>query len=375
MSTNKRKNISMTLLNISVGVVSVVFMMGNTQCEQQVSFNSPLKKNVRVIGVGATSMLDASGFNFTEVATNQFSGVLFDTNHFYERTEYPELTEVQQNISVVQNGIKKMSVVSKPTLRLNATAVEKLKSWFPMAKTEEVQLNRDNWCFITRPQHYLVGKMNALEAYAGGKLQFGFSQTATPVSVPISGKFSLDLMRMDLSFMAYDPWTQQNVSSVNTSAFKKDYAFGFGIDMGIIHLGPEFYRTTGLAEVTLKGLTNGVTTLAKDLYDRGEEWKSHVMISRDNYVVIVGGKELGLKAGDQFAIYNKTNTWRGEPCGDSSILTGSVSVSDIKDPWIVEIEEADTLMSKARVLNVKEDQTIDVGAEVKIFKLAPRSSN
>lgn len=369
MSTAQRK-FKLIVVKTFIGLGSIVFMMSNTNCQQQADFNSPLKKNVRVIGVGATSMLDASNFNFSEVATNQFSGVLFDTNHFFARTEYPQIVEVEEKIAVVQNGIKKMSIVQKPKLRLNATTIDKLKSWFPLTKTHEVQLNRDNWCFITRPQHNLVGKINALEAYGGGKLQFGFSQ-ASVVPVPVSGKFSLDTMRMDLSFMAYDPWTQQNVSSVNTQAFKKDYSVGFGIDLGLIHLGPEFYRSTGLAEVTLKGLKNGVTSLAQALYSHGEEWNSHVMVSRDNYVVVVGGRELGLKAGDQLAVYNKTNTWRGEPCGDSSILTGSVSVSDLKEPWIVEVEEADNLMSKARVLNVKEDQTIDIGAVVKIHKLAP----
>jgi hypothetical protein len=98
-----------------------------------------------------------------------------------------------------------------------------------------------------------------------------------------------------------------------------------------------------------------------------------VMLSRDNYVVILGGAELGLQKGDKLKIFNEVHTWNGEACGDSSVLTGSVITSNVDDPWIVEVEDAGTLMTKAKVLNVKENETISTGALVKLhsFYVAP----
>jgi hypothetical protein len=235
-------------------------------------------------------------------------------------------------------------------------------------KTQEIELSQDSSCLISRPQHFIAGKINALEAYSGSSLQFGFNASALLPVLP-SANFKMDKMRMDLSFHAYDPWTQQAVGSVNDQAFKKDYKIGFGIDLGIFHIGPEFYRQTGMAEVTLKGLQSGITKLAEKLLATpGQDWSTRVILSGDTYVVLLGGAELGLKNGDQFKIFNQVHNWAGDPCGASSILNGSTIVSDIQDPWIVEVEDAGTGMSKARVLNPKENTSINVGALVKLHQ-------
>ncbi len=243
------------------------------------------------------------------------------------------------------------------------------QNWFPSEKStgigSGIGLTRESSCLISRPQHYIAGKINSLEAYSGASLQFGFNSS---VQIPISANFKMDKMRMDLSMHAFDPWTQQNMASVNSESFKKDYAVGFGVDLGIIHIGPQFYRTTGMAEVVLNGLRTAVSDVAKLLLSlQRQEWQTRVVESRDNYVVILGGAELGLKKGDRLKIENEVHDWMGEPCSQTGVLIGSVVVTNT--PWIVEIEDAGNLYSKAKVLNVDENQSIDVGALVRIDKL------
>lgn len=325
-----------------------------------------LKKNIKVAGMSASNFLDNSGFNFSETAQSQLSGVFFDSNQFFERNMYPTYDQ-QESFPIVKNiGNQKISVINEVNEKANA----QLQKWFPETKTEslakKINLSRESSCMISRPQHLLLGKINALEAFGGGGLQFGFN--AATVQLPVSANFKLDKMRMDLSMSAFDPWTQEKMGSVNSEVFKTDYKVGFGIDLGIIHIGPEFYHTTGMAETTLKGLKQMVGDIYKKLASLPrQEWQTRVLLSRDNYVVIVGGAELGLKKGDRLKIENEVHDWMGEPCGESSVLIGSTSVT--ATPWIVEIEDAGNLMSKAKVLNIDENTSIDVGALVRVDKL------
>jgi len=345
--------------NIFIKSVSAVvlgsLLMANQKCQKPPTAPEPrtLKKNIKVVGMQASSFMDSSGFNFSEVAQNQLSGVFFESNYFFERNVYPNLSESPS----VTRGIQKTASSDQTNIQI--------KNWFPTAKASDIQLTRDSSCLISRPQHFILGKINSLESYSGSSLQFGFNSS---VQIPVSGNFKMDKMRMDLSMHAFDPWTQQNMASVNSEVFKKDYAYGFGIDLGIIHIGPQFYKTTGMAEVILKGLQTAIKDIAKKLLSlQRQEWQSRVMMSRDNYVVILGGAELGLKKGDRLKIENEAHDWMGEPCGDTGILAGSTSITNT--PWIVEIEDAGNLMSKAKVLNVDENQSIDVGALVRIDKL------
>ncbi|MFN3697629.1 MAG: hypothetical protein ACK4VO_09315 [Pseudobdellovibrio sp.] len=354
------KNLTATLCVVALSGL----LMGNQKCQQEPVETRQLKKNVKVIAVEASSFMNNSGFNFSEVAQSQLSGVLFEDKNFYERNTYPAVEGRLENFPNVNGKI--VQQVSNIVV-VDDKSLAQMKTWFPTMKASEIDLSSNSSCLISRPQHLLYGKINALEAWGGGKLQFGFNQTATP-QIPISAKFALDKMRMDLSFSAIDPWTMQKVAAVNSEIFKKDYSAGFGIDLGIIHIGPEFYRVTGMAEVTLKGLKQSVKDLAQALLGvQRQEWQSRVMISRDNYVVIVGGAELGLKKGDQLKIENEVHDWMGEPCSETGVLLGSVSVT--QDPWIVEIEDAGNLMSKAKVLNPREDESIEVGALTRVHKL------
>jgi hypothetical protein len=349
MSTINKKLLSVaSLLSLSL------LTMANQKCKEEPVKARALKKNVQILKMEASSFLDNSGFNFSEVAQNQLSGVIFEEESMFERNVYPKLDQASPQIG----GLQKASVEDKQMVQL--------KTWFPTMKAAEVQLSSDSSCLVSRPQHLLYGKINSLESYAGGALQFGFNSST--VQLPISANFKMDQMRMDLSFHAYDPWSSQQMAAVNSAVKKTDYKVGFGIDLGIIHIGPEFYRVTGMAETVLKGLKQSVKDISAKLASlQRQEWHSRVLISRDNYVVIVGGAELGLRKGDRLKVENEVHDWMGEPCGEGSVLLGSVSVTN--DPWIIEIEDAGNLMAKARVLNPREDQSIEVGALTRVSQL------
>lgn len=343
------------LLSVATLISLAVLTMANEKCEQAPAKTRTLKKNVQVLKVEASSFLDNSGFNFSEVAQSQLSGVIFEEESMFERNVYPKVDPSTQGIST---GLQKASVEDKQMVQL--------KTWFPTMKSSEVQLSRDSSCLVSRPQHLLYGKINSLEAYSGMNLQFGFNSTA--VQIPLTAKFKMDKMRMDLSFHAYDPWSSQQMAAVNSEVIKKDYSVGFGIDLGIIHIGPEFYRVTGMAETVLKGLKQSIKDITAKLNSlQRQEWSTRVLISRDNYVVIVGGAELGLKKGDRLKVENEVHDWMGEPCGEGSVLLGSVAVTN--EPWIIEIEDAGNLMAKARVLNPRENDSIEVGALTRVSQL------
>lgn len=343
------------LLSVATLTSLALLTMANQKCKEEPVKVRQLKKNVQVLKVEASSFLDNSGFNFSEVAQSQLSGVIFEEESMFERNIYPKPDQSTQGSAV---GMQKASVTDKQMVQL--------KTWFPTMKANDVELSRDSSCLVSRPQHLLYGKINSLEAYSGMALQFGFNSTA--VQIPLTAKFKMDKMRMDLSFHAYDPWSSQQMAAVNSEVIKKDYSAGFGIDLGIIHIGPEFYRVTGMAETVLKGLKQSIADVSAKLksLDR-QEWHTRVLVSRDNYVVIVGGAELGLKKGDRLKVENEVHDWMGEPCGEGSVLLGSVSVTN--DPWIIEIEDAGNLMAKARVLNPREDDSIEVGALTRISQL------
>lgn len=347
-------------LKISSVIASLSFLMSATKCEKPEVEGRQLKKNVRIMYMNAPSFLDNSGFSFTETAQSQLSGVLFEKNYFFERNVYPDPYAVDVN--------------GRSTLGISKASMDQVRNWFPEIKKQDIALSHDSSCLMTRPQHFIGGKINALEAYSGMNVQFGFSESA--VQLPLSVNFKMDKMRMDLTFSAFDPWTQQRVHAVNEEVFKKDYTANFGVDVGWFHIGPSFYRNTGLAEVTLNGLRKSVTSLAKALLStQNQDWSTRVMLARDNYVLLLGGSELGIKNGDQFKIFNQVHNWIGSPCGESSILNGSTIVSDMQDPWIVVVEDAGNLMSKARVLNTKENTSINAGALVKLHQFVPESSD
>ena len=136
--------------------------MASTECEKKPD-PRVLKKNIKIIGIEASSFMDNSGFNFAEQAQERVSSAIFATSYFYERNFYPKAEDYQdeQKFNAVQAGSfgNKMTASQKISLR----------AWFPklgLAQKSEVKssaFSPQSNCLIERPQHYIHGKVLSLE--------------------------------------------------------------------------------------------------------------------------------------------------------------------------------------------------------------------
>ncbi len=375
--------------------------MANKECEKKAEPRM-LKKNIKVVQVEASTFLDSSQFNFSEQSRERLSAALFSSSYFYERNYYPKVDEYRPEMQIesaatssLLSGLSAAGSSSRPQSRsanssklqkLEVAPVQTLSDWFPNLKTNSTRLggvngsgssrkselnvpfNSEASCLIERPQHYVFAKALSLEAHSGGSLVFGFDQSVA--QLPLQASFSLDRMKFDLGMNIFDSWTQEKVQSQIASVKKKDMSLKVGLDLGLFHIGPQIYRKTGLAEVVDEAVKKVVDQVGEAMkIMSSQQWKSRVVISSDNYVGILGGEELGIKIGDQFKIENENHTWLGEPCGPSSVLVGSIAVT--QTPWIVEVDRIGTGLVRAKVLNENDFESIKVGALVRIHKLLP----
>lgn len=346
--------------------MALLFMSAEKSCQEATPARS-LKKIVQIEKISAAPiLLRDESFDYEYVANNQLPGVLFDTNLFYHRAHMPGQ---DGSLGVGGNGDSGYFGVSKITsgkIELSkivaSKAMEQLKAWYPSQKVEDLQISQQAACMVSRPQYRLAGSINAMEIWGGGKLQVGFNETVT--SIPIGGSFNVDKARMAISMVATNPFTDEVIGAVNSSATKTDYSIKIGIDLGIIHIGPEFYKKTGMSEVTEKGLRNGIQAVY-DLLSR-DPWYTRVFLNKDREVVLVGGSEIGLIVGDQLKVTNEAHVWRGVPCGSTSIYEGSYPTDRT---WTVEVIAVGDGFSRAKVLAVREDDNIEPGARVTLVKL------
>ena len=352
------------IIKLSVIVALALFTRANKECEKKADPRL-LKKNVKILSMEASTFMDSSAFNFAEQAQERISATVFATPYFYERNFYPKAEDYLDEVKF--NAVQSAAFGQKMTLQQKIP----LKTWFPKLGTSQKLgaksgFNPEASCLIERPQHYIHGKILSLEAHSGGGLVFGFDQSIA--QLPLQASFSLDRMKMDMSMNVFDSWTQEKTQSQIASVLKKDFSLKVGLDLGVIHIGPQIYRKTGLAEVTGQVIKKAVEQTGQALNNlTSQQWKSRVVINSDNYVGILGGDELGIKVGDQFIIENENHSWLGEPCGTDSVLIASIATT-VK-PWIVEVDRIGTGLSRAKVLNENENESIRIGASVKIHKL------
>jgi hypothetical protein len=146
--------VSKKILSVLTLIALATLTMANQKCEEEAPKVRTLKKNVQILGMEASTFLDNSGFNFSEVAQNQLSGVIFETETMFERNVYPKPESSDTQSSAV--GLQKMSIDSKQ--------MSQLKTWFPEMKTSDAQFSKNSSCLVSRPQHFLYGKINSLEA-------------------------------------------------------------------------------------------------------------------------------------------------------------------------------------------------------------------
>lgn len=362
------------ILNLVLFFFVAALTMANKECEKKPDPRI-LKKNVKIVSIDASTFMNSSAFNFAEQAQERMSAAVFATPYFYERQFYPKAEDYldEQKFNAIQAASLNQKIGSQKmgSQKLQNTNAIPLKQWFPkLSSVKKMEARQgftpDSNCLIERPQHYLFGKVLSLEAHSGGSLVFGFDQSIA--QLPLQASFTLDRMKMDMSLNVFDSWTQEKTQSQIASVLKKDFSLKVGLDFGLFHIGPQIYRKTGLAEVTDQLVKKAIEVTGQALNNlESQEWKSRIVINGDNFVGILGGDELGIEIGDQFEVENENHSWLGEPCGPDSILVGSIATT--LKPWIVEVDRIGTGLSRAKVLNENENESIRIGARVKIHKL------
>lgn len=337
---------------IIVTPLAFLFMSAEKSCQQEAP--RTLKRIVQIESINAAPILaNDQTFDYKFVANQQMPGVLFDTNLFYHRTKMPG----QDNI---KNGDGGYFGVSK---MVSSKTLNQLQSWYPSMKAEDFAISEEATCMLSRPQYHLAGSINAMELWGGGKIQLGFNSQTSVSGVGLNA--GIDKARMQLSMSATNPLTYEVRAAVNVEQMKNDYSVGFSIPLGIINLGTEFYRRTGMSEVTEKGLKKGVQALFESL--KADPWYTRVFMNMDREVVITGAAEINLRVGDQLKVVNEKHIWRGRPCAATSIYEGSYPTDQ---EWIVEVVALGDGFSRAKVLGLRPDSNIAAGARVTLYKMA-----
>jgi len=333
-------------------------LMGNKGCEEKQT--APVRKLKKIVELGALvarpiELPQGGSFDFQFVANQQIYSVLAANEAFTLRynapiTEDPQLSANEEFLNLTK--------ADKVALKSFAN-----KSGRPNLKAS---LSKEAWCMANLPQAKIQGSVNSFEMIGGGGVQIGF----TPEGAYNSGGLSdiglqINVARLDLSLVATRPLTEKLLAAANVNSKQTQTKVSFTFNAGAFRVGPSAYYQTPLAKVTEKALQKGVLSLDEQL--QKEEWYTRVLTNHDTHLVVIGGQDVGLQAGDELLIYNEETYWEGEPCNSRYLGGGaqaSNAVAKIKIDWVGDE------ISRGQVIEQNEENAV-VGAKVKIFKLAP----
>jgi hypothetical protein len=327
-------------------------LMGNQGCEQKPEAlplsGRQLKKRADLGQITASTMnLPGGGkFDFRFVANAQIYDVLVKSGQFAMTYEQPT-AEAQLPVSI------------------NGRDAQKLKSWRLMPKVNSyAQYSDEASCMINIPQVRIGGTIRSFEAVGGGGVSIGFNPAGSfDVSMIPSASVMIEKAQLDLGLVAYSPLTKGLFSSIDVTSKQTKVDLNLSINFGNFSLGPKFYFQSPLSKVTKSGLEKAVKVIADDLQQ--VPWNTRVLADHDTHIAIMGGSNVGLREGDQLAIYNETHYWEGEPC-KSKYLGGA---SNSKEPVaIIEVTELGEDIAQTRVL-MQTDRNPKEGAKVVVHKL------
>lgn len=355
-----------------------ILLMGADKkgCEKQaVVVEGPrqLKKIVQLDEVRVAPILLVNeefdfGFQVNEEVPTAIDQAKF---YVYKRLPLQNLNEVTANGDSGYFGVEKLSN-GKEYLKLTTQAMgfdevtlKQLNSWYPGHSQKLPSLSRDTSCLVSKPQYDLNLSVKSLEISNGGKIQFGFTPAS---SVALTGlSFSMDKSILNLGIQAWSGLTGDLVKSLNHEEPKKDYGGGIGIQLGPVNIGPQFYKKTGLQQVTRKGILNTFNKLTAAT--EKDEWYSRVVLNEDEEIVFWGGKELNIKKGDIFTVEESrvltvnNGVWT---CSDQDAILTEVPGGVYT--WQVEAVAVGQNITRAKVLNPNPDMNIETGFKVRLEK-------
>lgn len=344
----------------------VLLMMGNQNSCQAPAGGRKLKKIVELEKISSQPVnLGSSGsFDFEFVANQQIITVLESSGDFSFRL-LPPVQPASRTSSMGADGLSKISVDQK-VMNMPETDNLLMKQWLAKSSQKPAEFateSKEAWCMVNNPQAKLRGSVNSFEMLGGGGLSIGFSPVGVhAVSLGLVD-VKLEFLQLDLSLHALSPLTQQILASSNVTSKQTKTRLGFGLNLGMLTLGPSFFFQTPLAKVTKAALAKAVTGLKAEL--DAKEWFTRVLVNKDEELVIVGGTNVNLKPGDQLAFYNEIYYWVGEPCNSKLQYDGIARAP-------VALGVVDTVGGELAFVKVthQEEEKVQIGATVRLVRLA-----
>lgn len=333
--------------------------MGNESCQQEQVSQRELKRIIEMgkIASPRINLPQGGSFDFEYVANQQVYGVLQKSEHFALRYAPPVEDVPRASFNGFSTDQKVLNVSSNDQMMLKAFAAN-------AGIAEKPQYSTAAECMINLPNARIAGSVNAFEMIGGVGVNIGFNQ-AGPINVGGLSNIGIDIQwaQLDLSLMATHPLTQGLLAATNVNSKQTKTKVNFRLDVGGFSVGPSAYYQTPLAKVTKTALESGVSGLYDQLKNK-EEWYSRVLMNHDTHLVMLGGKNVDARVGDQFNIYNELYYWEGDPC--NSKYYGGGASSPVAT---IEIDYVGDEISRGRVIN-QTDQNPVLGAKVKVLKLA-----
>lgn len=349
---NKKNLVKATLLLPFAGL-----LMGNQSCQKQPEPPKAreLKKIVHMGQVRSPAMQLPGGqlFDFGFVANQQLYGILMEDGTFaLKQREYVQVA------SGGNRGLFKLTSSDFQVLQ------KSIPSQLDIGKNSVV-VSKEAACMVNLPMAKVDASVNAFELVGGGGLRLGFTPSGAHNSNAIGAGvgFNVEFAQLDVSMSATNPITGNPMAAANVDATQTKTRVDASISLGMFSLGPSFFYQTPLAKVTKTGLTKAVTDLGTAF--EKFEWSSRVMYQLDDKeIYIVGGLDLNMKAGDEFALFNEEYLWDGEPCASTYRGGGSGKpVAVLKLEWVGD-EVSKGYLTKQTFENVR------VGSKVRLYKRA-----
>jgi hypothetical protein len=189
-------------------------------------------------------------------------------------------------------------------------------------------------CEIDPVIYQLTTNIYDFEITGSNGLHFGFNLGG--IIKLLDTNFSMQSGRMQAHMTITDSLSQNTLADVNGIGPWKSNGFSTSIDFGKYGVGFNYTKSTPIGQMTLAGLQDGVTHAAQTLSGLNIPWQTRVVkVTPDGTVLLNVGATAGLKAGDQFAIYNVVNEWFGTPCSSPVISRKTsntpIAVATIQD--------------------------------------------
>ena len=350
-------NWSKKIVKAAVLVAGAAMTMGNQKCEQNPQAAAPrsLKKIVELGALRSSPILFPNGgFDFQFVANQQIYGVLMESKEFSLKYNPPIAIPPEQ----AADGDAHFYNLTKADGKM-------MKAFSEAAGKDNysIQYAKTAWCMVNIPQFKLAGSVNSFELIGGGGVTIGFTPAG---AMPTNGLSSLGLnvewAQLDMSMVATRPLTSKIIAAANVTSKQTKTKVNFALSFGAFSVGPSAYYQTPLAQVTKTALLKSVDSLSASL--KSEDWYTRVLANHDTHLVVIGGADVGLEAGDQLLVYNEDYYWEGEPCNSRYLGGGAQAGSAVAK---IEIDWVGDEISRGRVIEQNDNNAV-IGAKVKLFK-------